>query len=355
MALDLTPYTLRLRHMLAAKHLECNFNTAPELLVYKMPMPNQPWIHISPFLEPPTKEAVLELLQFDKNNKYHTLIMFAANLLPPIGSVGAVSDAFSAMNQLFFGHIYTFQLATDTASRVRPLSIGSYHFEPLDRSQMKIRSVMYQACDIDNLTTATIDISWDGYGLRGSWNVSTLGDGPWWKDQTYQQSAQRSGNPFWQPGNSGPAPGGFRTAPDNWEEVQRIVREAEARRRQERDDTARRARETHQASTPGSVPPRDRYYYGTSHADSMPPSSSVPVEPPDTSERRWKFTDPYKVIGIGERATEAEVKAAHRKLVIEYHPDKHPGEAEKYTVIIQAINGAYDKIKLMNGWTKKRR
>jgi curved DNA-binding protein CbpA len=34
-----------------------------------------------------------------------------------------------------------------------------------------------------------------------------------------------------------------------------------------------------------------------------------------------QLTDPYRALGVGQTATEAEIKAAHRKLVKRYHPD----------------------------------
>lgn len=54
--------------------------------------------------------------------------------------------------------------------------------------------------------------------------------------------------------------------------------------------------------------------------------------------------NPYRVLGISERASEQEVKSAFRKLALKYHPDKNPGDAEaekKFREIAQA----YDMIK----------
>ncbi len=51
--------------------------------------------------------------------------------------------------------------------------------------------------------------------------------------------------------------------------------------------------------------------------------------------------DPYKVIGIGRAASEAEIKAAYRKLAKKMHPDLHPGDkaaAERF----KEISAAYD-------------
>ncbi|MEQ9490807.1 MAG: TerB family tellurite resistance protein [Alphaproteobacteria bacterium] len=65
--------------------------------------------------------------------------------------------------------------------------------------------------------------------------------------------------------------------------------------------------------------------------------------------------DPYRVLGVGPDATDADVKAAHRKLVIENHPDKltAQGMPEEFVELankkLAAINAAYDKIKKHRG------
>jgi curved DNA-binding protein CbpA len=38
---------------------------------------------------------------------------------------------------------------------------------------------------------------------------------------------------------------------------------------------------------------------------------------------------PYQVIGVRENATQADIKSAFRKLALEYHPDRHPGDKAK--------------------------
>ena len=54
--------------------------------------------------------------------------------------------------------------------------------------------------------------------------------------------------------------------------------------------------------------------------------------------------DYYKILGVARGASEDELKKAYRKLAMQYHPDKNPGnkEAEKK---FKAINEAYDVLK----------
>lgn len=53
--------------------------------------------------------------------------------------------------------------------------------------------------------------------------------------------------------------------------------------------------------------------------------------------------DPYRVLGVGKDATDAEVKRSYRKLARQHHPDRNPGDAaaeERF----KAIQAAYDQI-----------
>jgi molecular chaperone DnaJ len=50
-------------------------------------------------------------------------------------------------------------------------------------------------------------------------------------------------------------------------------------------------------------------------------------------------TDPYKALGVGKNASEAEIKKAYRKLARQYHPDRNPGDKkaeERFKEISQA-------------------
>lgn len=56
------------------------------------------------------------------------------------------------------------------------------------------------------------------------------------------------------------------------------------------------------------------------------------------------MTDPFAILGIARTATPEEIKAAYRKLAIQFHPDKNPGDkaAEER---FKEINAAYDVLK----------
>ncbi|WP_085905220.1 TerB family tellurite resistance protein [Kiloniella majae] len=62
-------------------------------------------------------------------------------------------------------------------------------------------------------------------------------------------------------------------------------------------------------------------------------------------------SDPYKILGITRESSDQEIKSAHRKLVIENHPDKlvAQGMPQEFVDLanekLAAINAAYDQIK----------
>lgn len=61
-----------------------------------------------------------------------------------------------------------------------------------------------------------------------------------------------------------------------------------------------------------------------------------------------EYKDYYKVLGIDRNATEADVKSAFRKLALQYHPDRNPGNKqaeEKFKEINEAYEVLSDKEK----------
>ena len=50
--------------------------------------------------------------------------------------------------------------------------------------------------------------------------------------------------------------------------------------------------------------------------------------------------DPYQTLGVDQSASDQQIKAAFRKLAVQYHPDRG-GDEDKF----KEINEAYDKIK----------
>lgn len=54
---------------------------------------------------------------------------------------------------------------------------------------------------------------------------------------------------------------------------------------------------------------------------------------------------PHVILGVKEHPTWSEVKKACKQLSLKYHPDRHPGEEEKYHVLMAEVNAAYDYFK----------
>ena len=67
----------------------------------------------------------------------------------------------------------------------------------------------------------------------------------------------------------------------------------------------------------------------------------------------------YEILGIEEGATPQDIKKAFRKKARQLHPDKHPDEYEKYSILFQKVQEAHEilrdpeKRKLYDKYGKK--
>jgi preprotein translocase subunit Sec63 len=61
--------------------------------------------------------------------------------------------------------------------------------------------------------------------------------------------------------------------------------------------------------------------------------------------------DPYRVLGLTEDATDAEVDLAYRRLIAQYHPDRLAGAAAELRRQAEGrareLNAAYDRIQTL--------
>lgn len=66
--------------------------------------------------------------------------------------------------------------------------------------------------------------------------------------------------------------------------------------------------------------------------------------------------NPYEILGIAPSASDADIKARHRKLVIQVHPDRLSGLGERPELIeaanrkLAAINAAFDSLRKERGF-----
>jgi DnaJ-domain-containing protein 1 len=58
--------------------------------------------------------------------------------------------------------------------------------------------------------------------------------------------------------------------------------------------------------------------------------------------------DPYRVLEVAPTATDADIEAAYRRLIAQYHPDRVAGAAPEILALAEtrarAINTAFDRI-----------
>ena len=93
----------------------------------------------------------------------------------------------------------------------------------------------------------------------------------------------------------------------------------------------------------------------SNHIFTNPPmdGNSEP-QSPDEDEENY-----YGTLGIKKDATQQEIKIAYRKKARQFHPDKHPNEYDKYSVLFKQVQEAYEvlsdpeKRKLYDKYGKK--
>lgn len=68
---------------------------------------------------------------------------------------------------------------------------------------------------------------------------------------------------------------------------------------------------------------------------------------------RLRRDDPWRILGVTEDASQAEIDQAYRRLMSQYHPDKFataaPELRRRAEVRAREINGAYDRIRTLRG------
>lgn len=74
----------------------------------------------------------------------------------------------------------------------------------------------------------------------------------------------------------------------------------------------------------------------------------APPPPPTPPEGAFEGEDPYRTLEVAPSASDAELEAAYRRLIGQYHPDKVAGAADEIRELAErrarAINAAYERI-----------
>ena len=76
---------------------------------------------------------------------------------------------------------------------------------------------------------------------------------------------------------------------------------------------------------------------------------SRPAAPPPPDD------DPYRILEVDPRASDADIEAAYRRLIAQYHPDRVANAAPEIVALAEtrarAINQAWERIQKMRRWT----
>ena len=60
------------------------------------------------------------------------------------------------------------------------------------------------------------------------------------------------------------------------------------------------------------------------------------------AQEKLNSDDYYEVLGVPRSATDAQIKAAYKKLAIKYHPDKNPGDTGTAEQNFKKVSEAYE-------------
>ena len=83
------------------------------------------------------------------------------------------------------------------------------------------------------------------------------------------------------------------------------------------------------------------------HSKSELPKSGNPYDAFPAAKRAKELgreIQPRHILGVGENATEEDVKAAYKVLSLKYNPDKNPDNKEFATRIFKILKTAYDEL-----------
>lgn len=100
---------------------------------------------------------------------------------------------------------------------------------------------------------------------------------------------------------------------------------------------------------PGAAPPRvvDMLIDLRAKAEEKKGSTDAKASPgssPTGGDAGGDQLDHYKVLGATRQADEESIKKCYRKLVLQWHPDKHPADRAQAEVKIRLINNAYETL-----------